>query len=323
MRAAAPSLGGSARQIRRRVCPILLLRASVSPWPIFFRRSPYMLRDDRLQIVRGHHEGGDRTGPTAVRRPPAQVWPADVYRAAVGRLPGPARAPEEEGSPPKWLVAGQRPPRVAVASRQATPSDAKSAKNRQGRRRCFSLPFLALLATLASWRNTAVPTRQSAGLAERQDELPRRRGGPERSRRVIDGSDLRAAVGLPSAPDHNTLCRTFTRLVKSKSVNRALDLQVAQAPIRLRSGGGDGQQHGQAEPEFGPAGPPAAPAVNGDASPVRRSQHHGLGRNRVLRKSRNGPFGVPSGGQEWPGGRPGDSGPAAGRERPTPGTPPS
>jgi hypothetical protein len=43
---------------------------------------------------------------------------------------------------------------------------AKSAKNRQGRRRWFSLLFLALLATLASWRATTVPTRQSAGLAE-------------------------------------------------------------------------------------------------------------------------------------------------------------
>jgi hypothetical protein len=46
---------------------------------------------------------------------------------------------------------------------------------------------------------------------------------------LIDCSDLRAAVGLTCAPDHNTLCRAFGRLVKSKSMNRALDVQAALA----------------------------------------------------------------------------------------------
>ena len=44
-----------------------------------------------------------------------------------------------------------------------------------------------------------------------------------------DCSDLRDAVGLARAPDHNTLWRAFTHLVKPAKMNRALDLQVAAA----------------------------------------------------------------------------------------------
>ena len=44
-----------------------------------------------------------------------------------------------------------------------------------------------------------------------------------------DCSDLRDAVGLVRAPDHNTLCRAFTHLVKPAKMNRALDLQAATA----------------------------------------------------------------------------------------------
>jgi hypothetical protein len=44
-----------------------------------------------------------------------------------------------------------------------------------------------------------------------------------------DCSDLRDAVGLARAPDHNTLCRAFTHLVKPAKMSRALDLQVAAA----------------------------------------------------------------------------------------------
>ncbi len=44
-----------------------------------------------------------------------------------------------------------------------------------------------------------------------------------------DCSDLRDAVGLARAPDHNTICRAFTHLVKPAKMNRALDLQVAAA----------------------------------------------------------------------------------------------
>ena len=47
-----------------------------------------------------------------------------------------------------------------------------------------------------------------------------------------DCSDLRDAVGLGRAPDHNTLCRAFTRLVKPAKMNRALDLQVAAAKAK-------------------------------------------------------------------------------------------
>ena len=46
---------------------------------------------------------------------------------------------------------------------------------------------------------------------------------------LVDCSDLRAAAGLSRAPDHNTLCRAFHRMIKSKSMNRALDMQAAQA----------------------------------------------------------------------------------------------
>src|SRR3954469_15863102 len=44
-----------------------------------------------------------------------------------------------------------------------------------------------------------------------------------------DCSDLRAAVGLARAPDHNTICRAFAHLVKPAKMDRALDLTVAAA----------------------------------------------------------------------------------------------
>ena len=44
-----------------------------------------------------------------------------------------------------------------------------------------------------------------------------------------DCSDLREAVGLTRAPDHNTICRAFTHLVTPARMNRALDLQAAAA----------------------------------------------------------------------------------------------
>ena len=44
-----------------------------------------------------------------------------------------------------------------------------------------------------------------------------------------DCADLRDAVGLTRAPDHNTICRAFTHLIKPAKMNRALDLQVAAA----------------------------------------------------------------------------------------------
>jgi len=46
---------------------------------------------------------------------------------------------------------------------------------------------------------------------------------------LADCSDLRAAVGLAKAPDHNTLWRAFGHLVKPSGMNRALDVQAAQA----------------------------------------------------------------------------------------------
>jgi hypothetical protein len=57
---------------------------------------------------------------------------------------------------------------------------------------------------------------------------------------LVDCSDLRAAIGLRRTPDHNTLCRAFQHLVKSRSMNRALDVQVEQAKaMGLDVSGGD------------------------------------------------------------------------------------
>ncbi len=42
-------------------------------------------------------------------------------------------------------------------------------------------------------------------------------------------SDLRDAIGLTGAPDHNMICRAFTHLVKPAKMQRALDLTVAAA----------------------------------------------------------------------------------------------
>lgn len=47
-----------------------------------------------------------------------------------------------------------------------------------------------------------------------------------------DCSDLRDAIGLARAPDHNTICRAFTHLVKPAKMNRALDLQAAAAKAK-------------------------------------------------------------------------------------------
>ncbi|HEY0934681.1 MAG TPA: hypothetical protein VGD91_13175 [Trebonia sp.] len=46
---------------------------------------------------------------------------------------------------------------------------------------------------------------------------------------LADCSDLRAAVGLAKAPDHNTPWRAFDHLVKPSGMNRALDVQAARA----------------------------------------------------------------------------------------------
>lgn len=54
-----------------------------------------------------------------------------------------------------------------------------------------------------------------------------------------DCSDLRAAVGLSRAPDHNTLWRAFIHLVKPAKMNRALDLQVAAAKAKGLDVSGD------------------------------------------------------------------------------------
>lgn len=48
---------------------------------------------------------------------------------------------------------------------------------------------------------------------------------------LADCSDLRDAVGLARAPDHNTLWRAFVHLVKPAGMNRALDVQAAQAAM--------------------------------------------------------------------------------------------
>ena len=46
---------------------------------------------------------------------------------------------------------------------------------------------------------------------------------------LADAPNLREAIGMDKTPDHNTLCRAFRDLVKGRSMNRALDVQVAQA----------------------------------------------------------------------------------------------
>src|ERR1700761_7523669 len=48
---------------------------------------------------------------------------------------------------------------------------------------------------------------------------------------LADCSDLRSAVGLAKAPDHNTLWRAFAHLVKPSGMNRALDVQAARAAM--------------------------------------------------------------------------------------------
>ena len=54
-----------------------------------------------------------------------------------------------------------------------------------------------------------------------------------------DCRDLREAVGLRRAPDHNTLWRAFCHLVKPSQVDRALDVQAAQAVGRGLAVSGD------------------------------------------------------------------------------------
>ncbi len=54
-----------------------------------------------------------------------------------------------------------------------------------------------------------------------------------------DCSDLRDAVGLGRAPDHNTLWRAFTHRVKPAKMHRALDLRVAAARAKGLKVSGD------------------------------------------------------------------------------------
>lgn len=56
---------------------------------------------------------------------------------------------------------------------------------------------------------------------------------------LADCRDLREAVGLAKAPDHNTLWRAFEHLVKPSGMNRALDVQAAQAADRGLDVSGD------------------------------------------------------------------------------------
>lgn len=46
---------------------------------------------------------------------------------------------------------------------------------------------------------------------------------------LVDCPELLAAIGMNRAPDHNTLCRAFQRLVKVSCINRMLDETAAQA----------------------------------------------------------------------------------------------
>lgn len=68
-----------------------------------------------------------------------------------------------------------------------------------------------------------------ACLVLREHQKKSYRGAEELLR---DCSDLRDAVGLARAPDHNTICRAFTHLVKSARMNRALDLTVVAAKAK-------------------------------------------------------------------------------------------
>ena len=58
---------------------------------------------------------------------------------------------------------------------------------------------------------------------------------------LADCSDLRAAVGLDKAPDHNTIWRAFEHLVKPSGMNRALDVQAAQAAMAGLDVAGDSE----------------------------------------------------------------------------------
>ena len=56
---------------------------------------------------------------------------------------------------------------------------------------------------------------------------------------LVDCSDLRDAVGLARAPDHNTIWRAFEHLVKPAKMNRALDLLVRRAKAKRLKLAGD------------------------------------------------------------------------------------
>ena len=82
-----------------------------------------------------------------------------------------------------------------------------------------------------------------------------------------DCSDLRAAVGLPRAPDHNTLWRAFDHLVRPSGMGRALDVQAARG---RGPGAGRVRRRGQAGRDrlhrF--RVPPRQPSLRAAATPV-------------------------------------------------------
>jgi hypothetical protein len=58
---------------------------------------------------------------------------------------------------------------------------------------------------------------------------------------LVDSPQWLADIGMARAPDHNTLCRAFGRLIKRGLINRLLDVQTAWAEQR-------GMIQGQVEP---------------------------------------------------------------------------
>ena len=180
-----------------------------------------------------------------------------------------------------WLsakVAGGRSTPTTGCGRIA-PSDAKSAKNRQGRRRCFALLFLALLAALASWRNTTVPTRQSAGLAESRKNQPQMGADARRSMpgcsfirvhlwltlfSVADRSLTTATRRPTSRPSLLGLLRVCLRAIapsRSPAVRRAAHLCRCDCPrAAAPTGSGPGARSATRRPALRPpAGRGAGP----------------------------------------------------------------
>lgn len=90
----------------------------------------------------------------------------------------------------------------------------------------LALPLLPTYASNFSRKDAFTEPQLFACLVLREHQKKSYRGIEAL---LVDSPEWLASIGMSRAPDHNTLCRVFKRLVKRGLINKMLDQQVAWA----------------------------------------------------------------------------------------------